>query len=298
MATQWHAISYQLCGHSAAQCSTSPSIKHRLCVRTSKVALEYTTFIGKRVVENARQILQFYSAVCDVYIYQIIALCPVDYVPHTGRCFAVSYKMKTNVTWIYSASHFASVEGAQGFIVGFIFVFGRANGKPQEPIRARKDIDCLGPAHFIDRVCSLRGMKKSRKSKWGSISVNRLLVDYCNDFKLHQSSPSGSAFKFSCVKRMLLQAPETHLNRQEIVYLKRSTRFWITYSPAVWRCLISWPALSLTQVLTRMPATFLHPSHGIPTLPSDSWTSMRDSLTSGWNPGGVFLAAPRSTQRS
>ncbi len=55
---------------------------------------------------------------------------PVDYVPHTGRHFTVSYEMKTNVTWIYSASYLASVEGAQGFIVGFIFAFSRANGKP------------------------------------------------------------------------------------------------------------------------------------------------------------------------
>ncbi len=54
---------------------------------------------------------------------------PVDYVPHTGRRLTVSYEMKTNVTWIYSASHFASVESAQGFIVGVIFVFIRANGK-------------------------------------------------------------------------------------------------------------------------------------------------------------------------
>ncbi len=46
--------------------------------------------------------------------------------------------MKTNVTWIYSASHFASVEGAQGFIVGFIFAFSRANENPQRPIRAKK----------------------------------------------------------------------------------------------------------------------------------------------------------------
>ncbi len=84
----------------------------------------------------------------------------MDYVPHTGRRFTVSYEMKTNVTWIYSVSHFASVEGAQGFIVGFIFVFSRANRKPQRPIRAQKDIYCLGTAEFIDRVCSLRGMNK------------------------------------------------------------------------------------------------------------------------------------------
>ncbi len=48
------------------------------------------------------------------------------------------------------------------------------------------------------------------------------MVDYYNDFKLYQSSPSGSAFKFSGAKMLLLQAPETHLNRQEIVYLAKS----------------------------------------------------------------------------
>ncbi len=58
----------------------------------------------------------------------------VDYVPHTGRRFLVSYEMKTNVTWIYSASHFACAEGAHGFT----FVFSRANGNLQRSIRAKK----------------------------------------------------------------------------------------------------------------------------------------------------------------
>ncbi len=58
---------------------------------------------------------------------------PGDYGPHTGRRFTVSYKMKTNVTWIFSASHFEGGEGAQGFIVRFIFVFSHTNGKPQRP---------------------------------------------------------------------------------------------------------------------------------------------------------------------
>ncbi len=57
--------------HTAGQCSTCQSIKHRLCVRTRKVALECTEFTGKRVVENARQALHFYSGVCDNYINQI-----------------------------------------------------------------------------------------------------------------------------------------------------------------------------------------------------------------------------------
>ncbi len=51
----------------------------------------------------------------------------------------------------------------------------------------------------------------------------KTMVDCNNDFKLHQFSPSGSAFKFSGAKRMLLQASETHLHRQEIVYLAKMT---------------------------------------------------------------------------
>ncbi len=49
----------------------------------------------------------------------------------------------------------------------------------------------------------------------------KTMVDCYNDFRLHQYSPSGSAFKFSRAKRMLLLAPETHLNRHEIVYLAK-----------------------------------------------------------------------------
>ncbi len=52
--------------------------------------------------------------------------------------------MKIIGTWIYSASHFASVDGVQG------------NGNPQRPIRAKKDIYCLDMAEFIERVCALR----------------------------------------------------------------------------------------------------------------------------------------------
>ncbi len=51
----------------------------------------------------------------------------------------------------------------------------------------------------------------------------KTMVDYHNAFKLYQSSPSGAAFKFSGAKRTLLQAPETHLNCQEIVYLAKIT---------------------------------------------------------------------------
>ncbi len=76
----------------------------------------------------------------------------VYYVSHTGRCFTVIYEMKTNVTWIYSTSHFESVVGAKGLQVGFIFVFSRENVKLQRPIRAKKDTYSLGTAEFIDRA--------------------------------------------------------------------------------------------------------------------------------------------------
>ncbi len=138
-------------------------------------------------------------------------------------------KWKINVTWTYSASYFANVEGAQGCIVGFIFVFSRANGKPQRPIRAKKDIYFLDTSEFIDRVCSLRCMNKEELK--GKVGINygkpflkaspKTMVVYYNDFNLHQSSPSDSALKFSGAKRMLLQAPKTHLNRQQIVYLAK-----------------------------------------------------------------------------
>ncbi len=163
---------------------------------------------------NARQTLQFYSGVLDAYIY------PVDYVPHTGRRFTVSYEMKTNVTWIYSASHFASVEDA------LIFAFIRANGKPERPIGAKKDIFCLDTAN---RVYFLRGMNKGESKV--KVGVNygksflkmssKIMVDYYNGFKLHQSSPSGSALKCSGAKRRPLQARGAHLNRQENVYLEK-----------------------------------------------------------------------------
>ncbi len=160
------------CVHSAGQCSTSQSIRHRLCARTRKGALECTVFTGKRVVENARQ----YSRVCDVYINQITPFYPEDYVPHARRRFTVSYEMKTNFTWIYSVSHFANVEGTQGFIVGLIFVFSLANGKPQWPIRAKKDIYYLDMANFIDRVCSRRGMNKEESKVKIAINYGRSLL--------------------------------------------------------------------------------------------------------------------------
>ncbi len=107
------------------------------------------------------------------------------------------------------------------FSVVYIFVFRHANGKPQLPICAKKDIYCLDMAEFIDRVCFLRGINKDKSKvkmminygKWFHKVSPKTTADYCNDFEMHQSSLSGSAFKFSCTKIMMLQAPEAHLNR-------------------------------------------------------------------------------------
>ncbi len=52
------------------------------------------------------------------------------------------------------------IQGAHWLTVGLILVFSRANGKPQRPIRVKKEICCLDTAEFIDRVFSLRGMNK------------------------------------------------------------------------------------------------------------------------------------------
>ncbi len=46
----------------------------------------------------------------------------------------------------------------------------------------------------------------------------KTMVDYYNDFEMHQSSPSGSSFRFSGAKRIGFKH-QRHLNRQEIVYL-------------------------------------------------------------------------------
>ncbi len=65
------------------------------------------------------------------------------------------------------------------------------------------------------------------------------MVDFYNDSKLHQSSPSGSAFKFFGAKRMLLQAPQTHLHCQDIVYLAKINEILDYIFTGFWRCLIS-----------------------------------------------------------
>ncbi len=57
-----------------------------------------------------------------INIDQTTLFVPVNYVNHTGRRFTVSNEMKTS---------------AQGFIVGFIFTFNRANGKPQRLVSAK-----------------------------------------------------------------------------------------------------------------------------------------------------------------
>ncbi len=91
-----------------------------------------------------------------MFIFTKSLLCyAVDYVPLTGRRFTVSSKMKTNVTWIYSASHFASVEGAQDCRI--YFRLQPRKWKTTTANSSQKGHLLFGLV-FIDRVCSLRGM--------------------------------------------------------------------------------------------------------------------------------------------
>ncbi len=81
--------------------------------------------------------------------------------------------MKTNVTWIYSASQFASVGGAQGFIVGFIFVFSRANGNYSGQFEPARTSIAWTRRNLLTGFAPYGALTRKRlKSKWGSITVN------------------------------------------------------------------------------------------------------------------------------
>ncbi len=94
ISTQWHANSYQLCVHSAGQFSTSQSIKHRLCVRTRKAALEYTAFTGKQVVENARQTAALFGSMWCLYLpnHYFFTLCIMSLIPAGALQYPTKWK--------------------------------------------------------------------------------------------------------------------------------------------------------------------------------------------------------------
>ncbi len=118
-----------------------------------------------------------------------------------SSCRAALYNILRNENKRYLFS-LASFKDAQESIFGIIFVFSRANGTPQWPIRAKKDIYCLDRADLIDRVCYIWGINNdvSKVKVW--IAYGKLFLkvshktafDYCNDLKLLQSSPPSSVF--------------------------------------------------------------------------------------------------------
>ncbi len=103
----------------------------------------------------------------------------MNYIHHTGWHFTVLYLV------------FRIAEGAPEFNVAFSLAFSRAKGKPQRPIRAKKDIYCLDTAEFIGRVYSLRRMSKDDSkyhvgNAYGKLSLKvppKTTVDSCNGFK-------------------------------------------------------------------------------------------------------------------
>ncbi len=119
--------------------------------------------------------------------------------------------------------------GAQGFIVGFSFVLSRANGTPQRPIRAQKDIYCLDTAEFIDRVCSLRDMNKRESKVKVGINYGESFLKVCaprqwstTTMTLNCINPLRRALPLSFrVRKGCRFMHQRHINRQEIVYLAK-----------------------------------------------------------------------------
>ncbi len=161
--------------HSAGQCSISQSTKHRVCTRTRKIAQEYTAFTGKGVLKYDNQTLQFileYVAVniCQITPYFLCGLCSFYRVT-----FCSILRNENQRQWDLFSIAFCSGEFAQGFILGFTFVFSRVNGKLQPPIRAKKTAD------FIDRDFALREMNKDESK----VKV-RICSRWLNKVPLHQ----------------------------------------------------------------------------------------------------------------
>ncbi len=117
IATQWHVNSYQLCVHSAGQCSTSQSINIGFAYARGKSHWRILHLLANELWKMPDKLCSLIREYVMFIFTKSLLFYSVDYVLHTGRRFTVSNEMKTKVTWIYSASHFASVEGEQGFIL-------------------------------------------------------------------------------------------------------------------------------------------------------------------------------------
>ncbi len=153
-----------------------------------KVTLKYTAFTGKRVVENARQTLQFYSGVCDVNIYQITPFLPCG-LCSSYRAALYSILRKENKRHLNLFS-LVVLKCCGCTKIYCLIYFHLQPCKPQRPIQAKRDIYWLGTAELIDRVCSLRGMNKEESKVKVGINYgksflkvsSKTMVGYYNDF--------------------------------------------------------------------------------------------------------------------
>ncbi len=78
----------------------------------------------------------------------------------------------------------------------------------------------MAKAKFIEGVCSLRGMNKDESKIKLGIDCDKSFLDVslkATDDYCVKPSPSGPAFRLSCAKRIMKEAPETQLNLLEIV---------------------------------------------------------------------------------
>ncbi len=99
-----------------------------------------------------------------VYIYQSTPFLPLWNI-------AVSYDMKTNVTWIYSASHFTRGEGSHGFIVVSVFKFYGATRMLLQALET--NFNCQEINEIVDSVLS------------GTLKVHNPMADISSHASTH-----------------------------------------------------------------------------------------------------------------
>ncbi len=87
------------------------------------------------------------------------------------------------------------------------FVISRANGKPQRPIRAKKDIYCLDTAEFI----TVNRSSKCTPRQWSTTTMTLSCIS-----PLRRALPLSFPVRKGCCFKH-----RRHLNRQEIVYLAK-----------------------------------------------------------------------------
>ncbi len=128
----------------------------------------------------------------------------VEYVPLTGRCFTVFYKMKTNVTWVYSAFAFRKCWGCTRIHCWIYFRLQTRKWKTTAANSSQKGHLFFGHGRIHWQGLLPTGHEEGRFESQSGGQLQWIvlqgvppmtMVDYYNDSKLHQSSPSGSVFR-------------------------------------------------------------------------------------------------------